>query len=270
MHRSIWVIALFLPYVLADKGNGGGDEDDEAATSPMSSPSSTTTTTTTAVSSVFPAQANSSSTSTSMYPSVTPPAALHFSTPLNATTCTPAKFQWQVIPPSLNTTNMTMHLLITNDGVQQAAPSSWPASTTATMYPARRQLPSNVVSRNITNKTSMASGSFSWPAVTVPEGWYILEGSHVNAGRSGIASQSGQFFVSAGPNMTCVYPDVSTVPSSDVHTQLSPGALAGTVIGTVVGLAALLGAFALPRLWRKNIPGHQAWKEKRRDLYHLF
>jgi len=268
MHCKIWLIALFLPFALADKGSGKGEEDEDDTVSTTSSSSSSDTGD--AGTNTSLARANASSTFTSMYPTVTPVApAIRFSMPSNATTCTPVTFQWQVVPPSSNATNITMRLLITNDGVQQSAPYSWSSSTT-TMQHSRRQLPSTVISRDLANKTSMSLGSFRWPAVTVPEGWYILEASPENAFRSGIASQSAQFFVTAGSNTSCVDPDVSTAPVSDSHTQLSPGALAGTVVGTVVGLMALLGAFALPRLWRRGVPGHQAWKEKRGGLYRLF
>ncbi|KAF8590479.1 hypothetical protein K439DRAFT_91959 [Ramaria rubella] len=269
MVRSyLWLVLLFLQPLHADKGKGGS-----AVTGGSSVVSTFSSTSTNDVGTVVPTSSPiASPTHSSVVPSSTHSSpVITFLAPSNATTCMPVTFQWHVLSPSTNIT-MDMYLQITNNGVPQAAPSnsSPPSVTSVATQPGRRQLPTFEISRDITNQTAMSTGSFNWSAVNVPPGWYILEASPIPTNGGEPVTLSARFFIMEGSNTTCVYPGVLPPTTSPSHSHLSSGALAGTVVGTVIGVTVLLGAFVLPRLWRRGVPGHQAWKHKHGGLYRLF
>ncbi|KAF8520168.1 hypothetical protein BU17DRAFT_89164 [Hysterangium stoloniferum] len=175
----------------------------------------------------------------------------------NATTCTPMMLSWQ--PISLNATDSHegMQLVVTNINVTQSAPSNSSSSDTP---PA---LASLSIQEIISNHTAMSSGTFNWTAVSVPEGWYIVIARPEYPMQLPVGS--AKFFVTTGSNTSCI--DSSFLKGSST---LSAGALAGTVVGSIVGVIAVLGAFIIPRLWRRGVPGHKAWMDRRGKLFDVF
>ncbi|KAF8515876.1 hypothetical protein JB92DRAFT_3114590 [Gautieria morchelliformis] len=268
---SIWLILLFLRPVFAgaETSSGGGSTDgdsDDGGAGAVASVALTTTSGTTVT-----LAANGTSTQTSIEPAATSSAPfITFPVMSNATTCMPVTFTWQVTSSATNVTNMDVRLTVSNDDVQQTAPPIINASTPVTaVQPTGPDSPAQVINRPVTNQTALSSGSYNWSSVTVPTGWYILYVSLLSGYQNDVAVHSQQFFVMAGSNTSCVFPNIST-SSVQSQSHLSPGALAGTVVGSVVGAAALLGAFAIPRLWRRGVPGHKAWQAKHGGLYQVF
>ena len=257
---TIWIASImFLQPAFADMGKDGNGGVSITITS------SPTVTVTVSASE----DSNGPSTQTSIQPAVVPSLApcISLCTPSNATTCMPVTFQWQATTSPCNMTTMDIRLLITNEGVQQVATTLYTSSSITTQF--TEQAPAIFISRDVTNRTASALGYFTWSAVTVPAGWYTLDASLSSDYSSRTIAQSAPLLVTAGSNTTCVYATGLTLAAQS-HTSMSPGAIAGTVIGSVVGAVALISAFVLPRLWRRGVPSHQAWKNKHGRLFTVF
>jgi hypothetical protein len=145
-----------------------------------------------------------------------------FGTVANASTCGPLPFTWtydaQEIDPTIN-----MSIYITNDAVQLA-------------HRVRGNIPLNVT---VTEGIIVNASDYTWAAVTVPQGWYVLEAhgpneAITNTGDFPFLARSSGFFIMTGSDVSCL----STTDTGSKH-KTDAGALAGGIIGALVGVVAL-------------------------------
>jgi len=156
---------------------------------------------------------------------------------------------------------------ISNINVSQQAPLPVSTATAASIIPlqtggatVKRQnngygnsyLPAiNVL---VASKLDPSSATWTWPSVTVPQGWYQMLANVQDV----VQSTSSPFFVMNGTNTNCVpqYAVISTSPSTSVSPSSSPsaisaassghsrtGAVAGGIIGGIAFFAAATAAF---------------------------
>ncbi|GJJ12234.1 hypothetical protein Clacol_006475 [Clathrus columnatus] len=162
--------------------------------------------------------------------------------------------------------------------------SDGPDITLNPQIPQPSHVPKSPISLPLMNKTAITSGQLTLPALTVPPGWYVfaakgdftvainpngnLSEGVSNAGNSTQAHliiRSTPFFVTDGGNTSCVPPSLLQIAQQNQVNHiptlpLSPSALAGTIVGCIVGVIVLVGACILPRIWRRGFPGHKAWE----------
>ncbi|CAL1703530.1 unnamed protein product [Somion occarium] len=227
-----------------DNNNGDNEEDNQDTVRSGS------------VSSLNPTQTNSappSSTSTSLS---SPD--LQFIPPSNVTVCGSTTFRWNYN----GTEDIALTIAVTNERSSQLASQQ----SNETM----------LISRTLTNTVSSNAKGMAWSRADVPAGAYVVLAFDTEQG-SGLHAQSPPFFVVASTDMGCLTPTSITSPpsptkSSNASSQdtgtaspapvqlqsqgkaLSTGALAGTVIGVVVGVLLLLLAFNFPHFWRHSLP----------------
>lgn len=183
-------------------------------------------------------------TSTSSAATVTPSTILTFDIIDQLTTCTSTSIIWFYLGPE-----SPMSLTVTNLNVPQSGSSSLSGASTSTVSPGV-QNPATVTVK-LASALDPTLMNFTWPSVNVPQGWYRLY--------AGIESQSfiqtsPAFFVSTGPNTSCLVTAASTSASHPlssssttttpllVSTSSSPintRAIVGIVFGSLVLLLAL-------------------------------
>jgi len=268
IHHTFCFSHLLVQFVLASGGKdaGGGGQGEETVNGAVSASIVAATPSITQIDTLVPSTSPSTSISSiSAQPTTASSGSSVAAPPItfvqlsNVTTCTPMMLSWQFHPVSLNATdlNEAMQLVVTNINVTQSASSNSSSS----------DIPSPLASLSIreiiSNHTAMSLGTLNWKAVSVPEGWYIIVARPVNPTQLPVGS--AKFFVATGSNTSCI--DSSFLKAGST---LSAGALAGTVVGSVVGVIVVLGAFRLPRLWRRGVPGHKGWTDRRGKLYDVF
>ena len=136
--------------------------------------------------------------------------------------------------------------------------------------------PVSLVSLAIGNDISAEAEEATWHMVDVPPGRYQVVAFNTETSTAPIINvRSTPFFVVAG-NTGCTENPISTSPismvpsptaapqgndasaASSTHKGMSPGALAGTIIGVVAGVILLLLAITYPRIWRRSFPIHSS------------
>jgi len=129
---------------------------------------------------------------------------------------------------------------------------------------------SQPISHTLTDYVSSDAGTFVWNPVDVPIGLYVL--AAFNSIRETNITLSPPFFVLPGLDESCLDPNPTPTPSASSsssantdgsgaasqsldaqHKTMSPGAIAGIVIGSVAGVALLAFAIFFPRWWAKRV-----------------
>lgn len=177
-----------------------------------------------------------------------------------------------------------------NDANSFSDPNSDGADTTLNpQIPQASHVPKMAISLPLSNTTAITSGQFTLSALALPQGWYVFaaksdftvpvnlsssDNSSSNVTQTHLIIRSPPFFVADMGNTSCVPPALVQIAQQNQDQNaptlpLSSGALAGTVVGCVIGVTILAGACLLPRFWRRGVPGHKAWIG-RRKLFHIF
>lgn len=192
----------------------------------------------------------------------TPTNVFQFAKPDNVTICNALTFEWSYV----NAVEIPMTLVVTNQ--QGLLPLNLEPVDTP------------LVSQTLTNDISSNSGLFVWQSADVPIGAYVVVAFSTEFSFSDpiIASRSLPFYVRPGLDESCLnntgwFTPTSTADgsaptslsgSSEVLTtkkSMSPGAIAGTVIGVVGGVALLAAAALFYRYRSKRIERHRGSQE---------
>ncbi|RDB21558.1 hypothetical protein Hypma_011489 [Hypsizygus marmoreus] len=170
------------------------------------------------------------------------PIVVQLESPGNVTACSAMTFFW----------SHTSDSVIVNLSIMPWKESSTLPSPSQLTTPLLITLAVNIPS-NIQN--------FTWDAVDVAEGWYVI---HLVTTTTMVSTESAPFFVKNGANITCLrYRHSSSTSQSHQGTSaahhamphpLRPADLISIVLGAVVGICILTGAFLFPRLWRRSLP----------------
>ena len=164
----------------------------------------------------------------STLPTPSSTALLYFDAISDLASCSNASFSWVYNGPS----GQQLTLVITNNGVpQKPQPSASP------------------VSQIITSAADPSLGSYSWPSVNVPPGWYI-----VNAAlpEQSFSVSSTKFYVHSGSTTSC-FSHSSLVSTARSHTNV--GAIVGGVIGAVAAFFFAATIIYLLRRRKAKKPG---------------
>lgn len=180
-----------------------------------------------------------------------------------------------------------------DDGSFPDSDTDGPDTTLNPQPPQPSHTPEIPISLLFSNATVVTSGELTVPALTLPQGWYVLavksdftvfvglDGSSnssnmlsSNTSQTHLIIRSSPFYVTNKGNTSCIPSALIKIAQQNQNMNistlpLSSGALAGTIVGCIVGVAVLVGACLLPRVWRRGVPGHKAWKGKGK-LYHVF
>ncbi|KAF8588208.1 hypothetical protein K439DRAFT_690510 [Ramaria rubella] len=174
------------------------------------------------ISSSAPTFTSPSSTPTSTQGGLEPTPSWIFATPINATTCLPLQLNWFILSPASHQLSMTRINLLVNSA----------------------SVASDAINLTLATDQSLLSETYTWPAVTIPPGSYVIQSSESD--RSGPIIQSSIFSVQAGTNTTCLSSSESgdqdgTSTSSASATSKRPktAAIAGASAGGVVLLACV-------------------------------
>ncbi|KAF8156853.1 hypothetical protein B0H34DRAFT_675247 [Crassisporium funariophilum] len=191
---------------------------------------------------------------------ITPTPILFFDSVPQPTSCTPVALSWFYTGPS-----GALNLVITNVGVAQDDPPPPPSSTTKppntfTNGNVPRAIPSGAnlnepsdISVTIARNVDPFSLGITWPSVSVPQGWYILNGSMPS---QSFTQTSAPLFVRTGSDTSCLSQIVSSTttgtgptgsPTSTsvidpVSGAAGPSANHATIIGVSIGACALIAA----------------------------
>lgn len=199
-----------------------------------------------------------SSSSTTMVTPTTPTTSLPpkpsnhqfiFNNPQNTTTCGALQLSWVYGGQA----PVPMSLVVQDQTVSGDSGSTNAQATT----------------RTLTNNTSSDADVYLWSPVDVDEGWYLVKASDTGA-NVGISAQSAIFFVSRGPDIKCLPPNITTTTtttftnanaptlpptnSTSVREALGTGDIIGIALGVTIGVAVLVLAYVFPRLWHRELP----------------
>ncbi|ESK82418.1 hypothetical protein Moror_12153 [Moniliophthora roreri MCA 2997] len=230
-------------------------------------------------------------TSTGAQPSETPILIFGVIDPL--TTCELAPITWTFAGPGAPIT-----LTITNVGVEQGSPptSSGSGNTASNTFSndipvpgggvggprtrAARAVPDSdsIIMTTIATSLSPDLESFTWPKVTVPQGWYIIIATFTDtANPPSLSAHTQPLFVRNGADVSCLIVSPTGSPSPTAGPTASPtssgqgsentsapveaaqshvnaGAIAGGVVGGVA-LLAIVAAVLLCLRYRRNKAG---------------
>jgi hypothetical protein len=174
------------------------------------------------------------STSSSVVPSETSFPAIAFHLVPSVTTCSSVLFSWDYVGPS----GLTMSLNVTTSPPPSVPPSSSssgpssplllpPPSSLTSPPPSSTQVQPLPIKRQATNTSELdvqvasnlnpASGQYTWSVVTVPQGWYALEGT---IGED--STLSPMFLVSDGSDTSCLLVKTSSSSSSSLFCLSCP------------------------------------------------
>jgi len=154
-----------------------------------------------------------------------------FDAPSNATTCEPFTITW-----NLNT------------------PLNLMAVDVMTLYIDNNNDTHKVVNLTIDINVPLLEERFTWSAVTVPPGSYVIQGIQTEA--NGTSGTSPPFSVQAGTNTSCITSTGASLGSTlNVHHPTKTAAIAGGVVGGLVLLACLaMAAFFIHTVRRRRQP----------------
>lgn len=171
---------------------------------------------------------------------------LHFLALTNATTCQNYSFSWVYEGPVPNS-NLTFSI-IQSPLRKYEGYSSYPPSQLTTV---------RVLSSTVSTDTS----NFTWGAVDLMEGWYMLQ-AEIPDPNAHFLPHMSPVYVANGTDTTCVK---YFEPKMYHQSSLTKGDITGIIVGAIAAAGLLTLAFIFPRLWRRDLPSL-----KKRRLYYLY
>ncbi|KAF8520937.1 hypothetical protein BU17DRAFT_88521 [Hysterangium stoloniferum] len=197
-----------------------------------------------------PTQTGSSSgslTISSMQPVQTPPPGSpsfpliwSFDTLNNATTCEPFTITWSL---------------------ENATPQNLSAVDVMSLYIQNNDVTQNIVNQTIVINVPLAKTGYTWSAVTVPSGSYVIQG--IQTQTNGTSEESPLFFVQAGTNTSCVTSTGASLGGTlNTHNTTRTAAIAGGVVGGLVLIACLAMAVLFIYTLRKKKQAGRARKRR--------
>jgi len=109
------------------------------------------------------------------------------------------------------------------------------------------------IAKNLPVANATGGREFDWPAVAVPQGWYVIMGSSPDLDQGVIVANSSRFYVADSGDDSCISatPSASDGSGSTIATGLpstsshmSTGGVVGAVIGGIIAIAAIIGLIA--------------------------